>query len=169
MPAATSPLTGDEHGKANAWATRARRYRELARLRTRGNLVAAERVAHAIMHKGPRDSEDILIARDIWAASGNLAASHDDIKKWGLEAEAIAGQERRRVAKARGDAFVNWSAEAWTTKPGKIYDWCKQEKPAPIVATKTAQGEWALQANLVLGEATRKWSELWCGSQASDV
>eukprot|EP00972_Heterocapsa_arctica_P091080 13438339-Heterocapsa_arctica.AAC.1 len=42
MPATTSPLTGEEHGKANAWATRARRYRELARLRSRGNTVAAE-------------------------------------------------------------------------------------------------------------------------------
>eukprot|EP00972_Heterocapsa_arctica_P095956 14158648-Heterocapsa_arctica.AAC.1 len=124
-------------------------------LGSRGNQVAAEHVARAILHKGPRNSEELWIARDIWAATGTLTASLDDIKRWGLEAQAIAGQERRKVAKARGDAFVKWSAEAWSTKPGEIYDWCKQEKPAPIVATKTAQGEWVLQANQAVGEATK--------------
>eukprot|EP00972_Heterocapsa_arctica_P014462 2127006-Heterocapsa_arctica.AAC.1 len=43
LPEVTSPSHGEEHGKANAWTTRARRYRELARLRARGNTVAAER------------------------------------------------------------------------------------------------------------------------------
>eukprot|EP00972_Heterocapsa_arctica_P064623 9535743-Heterocapsa_arctica.AAC.1 len=73
MPAVTTALFGEEHGKANAWAIRARRYRELARLRARGNHVAAEHVANAIMNKEPRNSEDLWTARDKWAASGNLA------------------------------------------------------------------------------------------------
>eukprot|EP00972_Heterocapsa_arctica_P017966 2655813-Heterocapsa_arctica.AAC.1 len=37
LPEVTTPSHGEEHGKANAWAIRARRYRELARLRIRGN------------------------------------------------------------------------------------------------------------------------------------
>eukprot|EP00972_Heterocapsa_arctica_P024352 3592586-Heterocapsa_arctica.AAC.1 len=35
LPAATTCVSGEEHGKANAWAIRARRFRELARLRAR--------------------------------------------------------------------------------------------------------------------------------------
>eukprot|EP00972_Heterocapsa_arctica_P066736 9848072-Heterocapsa_arctica.AAC.1 len=169
LPEATTPSHGEEHGVANAWATRARRYRELARLRTRGNSTAAGKVAYAILLKGPSNSDELWKARDTWTATGSQAASPEEVKKWGLEAEKIVACERRRVAKARGDAFVKWAEEAWRTKPGNIYEWCKQEKPAPIVATKNLQGEWVLQANQVVGEATRKWSELWCGAQDRDV
>eukprot|EP00972_Heterocapsa_arctica_P059452 8766265-Heterocapsa_arctica.AAC.1 len=50
-----------------------------------------------------------------------------------------------------------------------MFEWCKQEKPAPIVATKTVDGEWLIQANQVVGEATKRWSELWTGSHSRDV
>eukprot|EP00972_Heterocapsa_arctica_P011427 1675091-Heterocapsa_arctica.AAC.1 len=92
-----------------------------------------------------------------------MAATPEDIRGWEFQAQDIADQERRRVAKARGHAFVKWTEEAMSTKAGKIFEWCKQEKPAPIVATKTVEGDWLIQANQVVGEATNRWSELWNG------
>eukprot|EP00972_Heterocapsa_arctica_P069084 10207631-Heterocapsa_arctica.AAC.1 len=67
----------------------------------------------------------------------------------------MADTERRRVAKETGKAFEKWTQEAWSTKPGKIFNWCKKELPAPIVATKNKK-EWLIQANQVVGEATER-------------
>eukprot|EP00972_Heterocapsa_arctica_P013040 1916643-Heterocapsa_arctica.AAC.1 len=38
-----------------------------------------------------------------------------------------------------------------------------------MVATKTVEGEWLIQASQVVGEATNRWSELWTGSHSRDV
>eukprot|EP00972_Heterocapsa_arctica_P028706 4222790-Heterocapsa_arctica.AAC.1 len=80
----------------------------------------------------------------------------DDIRTWGKQAQEIADTERRRVAKERGKAFEKWTHEAWSTKPGTIFNWCEKELPAPIVATKNKTGEWLIQANQVVGEATER-------------
>eukprot|EP00972_Heterocapsa_arctica_P011140 1631425-Heterocapsa_arctica.AAC.1 len=57
----------------------------------------------------------------------------------------------------------------WKTLPGKVFDWRKQERPAPIVATTNKEGTWLIQADKVVGEATRQRSELWTGAPGEDV
>eukprot|EP00972_Heterocapsa_arctica_P054279 8000047-Heterocapsa_arctica.AAC.1 len=84
--------------------------------------MAANHVAQAILLKGPRDSDALWKARDTWAATGTMTATPEDIRRWGLQAQDIADQERRRVAKARGDAFVKWTEEAWSSKAGEIFE-----------------------------------------------
>eukprot|EP00972_Heterocapsa_arctica_P046397 6847566-Heterocapsa_arctica.AAC.1 len=83
-----------------------------------------------------------------------MVALPETIRQWGFLAQDISDQESRRVAKARGEAFVKLTEEAWTTKPGQIFEWCKPEKPAAIVAARNQEGEWLIQANQVVGKAT---------------
>eukprot|EP00972_Heterocapsa_arctica_P030428 4481134-Heterocapsa_arctica.AAC.1 len=69
-----------------------------------------------------------------------MAATPDDIRTWGKQAQEIADLERRRVAKERGKAFEKWTHEAWSTKPGQIFNLCKKELPAPIMPPRTSKG-----------------------------
>ena len=59
LPEHTSPSSGEEHGKTNAWAARSRRCKELARLRTQGKHDVASKVAQAIIRKGPRNPDEL--------------------------------------------------------------------------------------------------------------
>eukprot|EP00972_Heterocapsa_arctica_P112743 16433550-Heterocapsa_arctica.AAC.1 len=38
------------------------------------------------------------------------------------------------------ESFVKWTEENWNNPPGKIYEWCKQEKPPPIGYHRPAGG-----------------------------
>eukprot|EP00972_Heterocapsa_arctica_P041798 6161651-Heterocapsa_arctica.AAC.1 len=64
----------------------------------------------------------------------------------------MADTERRRVAKERGKAFEQLTQEAWSTKPGKIFNWCKKELPAPIVATENNKRNGSFSQTKWLGE-----------------
>ena len=52
-------------------------------------------------------------------------------------------------------------ASCWSKIPGKVYAWCRTAKPAPILSTTDAQGNWLLEPNGVAQEAARHWGQLW--------
>ena len=57
--------------------------------------------------------------------------------------------------------MTGWLRTSWTKSPGKVYAWCKTEKPAPILSTTDAQGNWLLNPNGVAQEAAEQWGRLW--------
>ena len=71
-------------------------------------------------------------------ASGR--ATPEELGAWALEAKALAEEENRRGAAARRKAWNEWVATAWSKSPGKVYAWCKTERPAPILSTTDDQG-----------------------------
>ena len=73
----------------------------------------------------------------------------------------MSEEENRRVAAARRKAWNDWVAASWIKSPGKVYAWCKTERPAPIFSTTDAQGNWVLDPNDVAQEAARQWGRLW--------
>ena len=52
-------------------------------------------------------------------------------------------------------------ASSWSKSPGKVYAWCRTERPAPILFTTDAQGDWLLEPNGVAQEAARQLGQLW--------
>ena len=61
---------------------------------------------------------------------------------------------------ARRKAWNEWVASSWNKSPSKVYAWCKTEKPAPILSTTDAQGNWLLNPHGVAQEAARQWGKL---------
>ena len=88
-------------------------------------------------------------------------ATPEDIEVWAQEAKALAEEENRRVAAARRKAWNEWVASSWSKSPSKVYAWCKTEKPAPILSTTDAQGNWLLEPNGVAQEAARQCGKVW--------
>ena len=52
-------------------------------------------------------------------------------------------------------------ASSWNKFTGKVYAWCRTERPAPILFTTDAQGNLLLEPNEVAQEAARQWGQLW--------
>ena len=62
---------------------------------------------------------------------------------------------------ARRKAWNEWVASSWSKSPGKVYAWCKTERPAPIFFTTDAHGNLLVNPNGVAQEAARQWGSLW--------
>ena len=43
---------------------------------------------------------------------------------------------------AQRKAWNEWVASSWSNSTGKVYAWCKTGRPAPILSTTDAQGNW---------------------------
>ena len=65
------------------------------------------------------------------------------------------------VTAARKKAWNDWVATSWARSSGKVYAWCKTERPAPILSTTDAQGNWLLSPNEVAQEAAEQCGRLW--------
>ena len=83
------------------------------------------------------------------------------LEGWAREAAQLAEGENNRVKAARRAAWTDWVAASWKRAPGKVYAWCKAERPAPVLSTTDQQGNWIMQPNGVAQEAARQWGELW--------
>ena len=147
------------HGKAKVWAARANRYRELARAREEHRQYHGDFLAAAIAANPLREKNQTWAQRDQKIAAGR--ATPGEIGAWALEAKALSEEENRRVTAARRKAWNDWVATSWTRSPGKVYAWCKTERPAPILSTTDAQGNWLLDPNGVAQEAAKQWGRLW--------
>ena len=159
LPVATHQRHGEVHGKARIWAAQANRYRELARAREERRTYYADLLTAAIVANPPRGSDLAWAQRDQKIAEGR--ATTGEIGSWAREAKALAEEENRRVTAARRKAWGDWVATSWSRSPGKVYAWCKTERPAPILSTTDERGEWLLSPNDVAQEAAEQWGKLW--------
>ena len=155
LPIATHQQHGEVHGKAKIWAAQAKRYRELARAREEHRQHCGDLLVAAIADSPPRGRDQTWTQRDQKIASGR--ATPEEIGAWALEAKAFADDENRRVTAARRKALSDWVATSWTKSPGKVYAWCKTERPAPIFSTTDAQGNLFFDPNGVAQEAAEQW------------
>ena len=158
-PRTTTAAGGEEHGRARALAVRAARYRDLARAKRDGRTVLAGHLAEAIASDPPRDQDPEWARRDRAIATG--LARTEQVQAWAGEALLLAKAASQGVAAARREAWTQWANQVWERSPGKLYAWCRGEKPPSIVATTDATGEWLMQPDEVVGEATRQWEALW--------
>ena len=159
LPIATHQQHGEVHGKAKIWAAQANRYRELARAREEHGQHYGDLLVAAIADSPPRGRDQTWTQRDQKIASGR--ATPEEIGAWALEAKALAEEENRRVTAARWKAWNDWVPTSWTKYPGKVYAWCKTERPAPILSTTDAQANWLLDPNGIAQEAAEQWGKLW--------
>ena len=159
LPIATHQQHGEVHGRAKIWTARANRYRELARAREEHRSYYGDLLSAAIAANPPRGRSQVWAQRDQKIAIGR--ATPEEIGVWALEAKAFADEENRRVMTARRNAWNDWVATSWTRSPCKVYAWCETERPAPILSTTDAQGNWFLSPNGVAQEAAEQWGRLW--------
>ena len=59
---------------------------------------------------------------------------------------------------ARRKAWNERVASSWSKPPSKVYAWC--ERPAPILSTTDAHGNWLLNPNGVAQRAAKQWGRL---------
>ena len=138
FPIATHRGHSEVHGRAKVWTAQANRYRESARAREEHRQHYGDLLVAAIAANPPRRRDPIWTQKDLKIASGR--ATPEDIGVRALEAKDLAEEENWRVTAARRKAWNDWVATSWIKSLGKVYAWCRTERPAPIFSTTDAQG-----------------------------